>query len=70
MPDNPYAGDHAVIDQDMAHAVTLDFASYLGYLARYGDKLRELADAHPFPEGAFLHLRAYADHALERLAER
>ncbi|WP_329151210.1 hypothetical protein OG275_38250 (plasmid) [Streptomyces niveus] len=65
-----YAADHAAIRADMEAAVTLDFGQYLGYLANYGAELRKLAAKHPAPEGAFLHLRGYADGILAQLASR
>jgi hypothetical protein len=68
--DDPYAEDYAAIDGDLEHAVTLGFAEYVGYMAHYGARLRELAAAHPAPESAYLHLRDYADRVVERLADR
>lgn len=65
-----YASDHVMIEKDMEHAVSLDFAEYVAYLAQYGSQLHDLAARHPAPEAALIHLRDYADKTLERLADR
>ncbi|MFE7029463.1 hypothetical protein ACFU9Y_04070 [Streptomyces sp. NPDC057621] len=64
-----YTDDYAVIEQDLTEAQALEFNEYCGFLAHYGVKLRELAAKHDYPEGAFEHLRGYADALLDRLNE-
>lgn len=68
--DEQYSADYAAIEQDLIAAQELEFGAYAGFLAHYGIKLRGLADKHPFPDGAFIHLRTYADDFLEELHER
>ncbi|MBV9024930.1 MAG: hypothetical protein JO362_14345 [Streptomycetaceae bacterium] len=70
MSADSYSADHAAIKQDLEQAVQLDFAAYVGFAAHYSARLRELAAKHPHPEGAFLHLRGYADEVLEQLSDR
>jgi hypothetical protein len=65
--DEQYAADYAVIEQDLTEAQELEFGPYAGFLADYGLRLRKLAAKHPFPDGAFVHLRTYADHFLDQL---
>jgi hypothetical protein len=65
--DEQYAADYAVIEQDLTEAQELEFGAYCGFMADYGIKLRELAAKHSFPDGAFMHLRTYADDFLDRL---
>lgn len=65
--DEQYADDYAVIEQDLTEAQELEFGAYCGFMADYGIKLRELAAKHPFPDGAFIHLRTYADDFLDEL---
>jgi uncharacterized cupin superfamily protein len=68
--ESEYAKDFAAIEQDLAEAQSLEFGAYVGFMAHYGVKLRQLAEKHPSPEGAFRHLQAHADEFLERLNGR
>jgi hypothetical protein len=65
--DERYAADYAVIEGELTAAQSMEFAEYAGLLANYGLRLRELAAKHPFPDGAFVRLRMYADDFLEEL---
>ncbi|MFI0939157.1 hypothetical protein [Streptomyces sp. NPDC021020] len=65
--DDRYGADYAVIEGELTGAQSMEFAEYAGFLANYGIRLRELAAKHPFPDGAFIHLRTYADEFLEEL---
>lgn len=65
--DEQYAADYAVIEEELTAAQVLEFGPYAGFLADYGLRIRQLAAKHPFPDGAFIHLRGYADEFLEEL---
>ncbi|MFF3558955.1 hypothetical protein ACFYXS_02785 [Streptomyces sp. NPDC002574] len=62
-----YLEDYRTIEQELTAAQEKEFGAYVGWINAYGIRLRELAEKHPYPEGAFQHLQAYADSFLDRL---
>ncbi|MDC2953372.1 hypothetical protein PO587_02760 [Streptomyces gilvifuscus] len=67
MSDDPYAEDRAVVAQELTDAQELDFNEYVGFMAEYGIRLRELSRKHEDPETAYRHLLKYSDDFLESL---
>ncbi|MFJ9353744.1 hypothetical protein [Streptomyces mirabilis] len=65
--ESQYAEDFAAIEQDLTEAQSLDFASYCGYLAHYGERLTELAYKHPDQQEAYRRLLKHSDDFLEGL---
>lgn len=63
--EDTYAEDEATIERELTEAQLLGFNEYVGFMAEYGVRLRELSRKYEDPEMAYRYLLRYSDDFLE-----